>query len=96
MTTSSGSRLWWIRARRCLFSDVLDFARAVDLFMASEQELALALGIPVGDLRAYRNNPNRVPPSVMAKMGRVLVERSKGMQRVGEMLIEEADQTPKG
>ena len=67
----------------------IDFSRAVALFMASEQELALALGIPVGDLRAYRNNPNRVPASVMAKMGRILVERAQGMQRVGEMLLDE-------
>ena len=60
--------------------------------MASEQELALALGIPIGDLRAYRNNPNRVPPSVMEKMGRILIERAKGMQRVGELLLHESNE----
>lgn len=64
----------------------LDFERAVALFMASEEELALALGIPIGDLRAYRNNPLRVPPDVLKKFGRVLIERGRGMQRVGEML----------
>ena len=68
---------------------MLDFTRAAALFMASEQELALALAIPVGDVRAYRNDPKRVPPEVLAKMGRALVERGKGMQRVGEMLLAE-------
>lgn len=68
----------------------LDFTRAVALFMASEQELAMALGIPVGDLRAYRNDPSRVPPTVLARFGKVLMERGKGMHRVGEMLIEDA------
>lgn len=70
----------------------LDFTRAVALFMASEQELALALGIPIGDLRAYRNNPDRVPPGVLAKMGRILIERASGMQRVGEILVEDAEE----
>jgi hypothetical protein len=68
----------------------LDFARAAALFMASEQELAMALGIPVGDLRAYRNDPNRVPPAVLHKLAQVLLERGKGMQRVGELLVDEA------
>ncbi len=69
----------------------LDFERGVALFMASEQELALALGIPIGDLRAYRNNPTRAPATVIATLGNVLVERGKGMLRVGEMLLEEAE-----
>jgi hypothetical protein len=50
----------------------------------------MALGIPVGDLRAYRNDPNRVPPAVLHKLAQVLLERGKGMQRVGELLVDEA------
>lgn len=64
----------------------LDFTRGVALFMASEHELAAALGVPLGDLRSYRNDPSRVPPEILHKLGRVLVERGKGMQRVGELL----------
>jgi hypothetical protein len=64
----------------------LDFARATALFMGTEQELALALGVPVGDLRQYRTQPQRVPAEVLARLGRVLIERGQGMQRVGEML----------
>jgi hypothetical protein len=69
----------------------LDFAKAAALFMASEQELALALGLPVGDLRAYRNDPARVPAAVLHKLAQVLLERGKGMQRVGELLLDEAE-----
>jgi hypothetical protein len=64
----------------------LDFARATALFMGTEQELALALGVPVGDLRQYRTQPQRVPAEVLARLGRVLIERGQGMQRVGELL----------
>jgi hypothetical protein len=66
----------------------LDFGRAAGLFMGSEQELAMALGIPLGDLRSYRTDPSRVPPAITEKMGAVLVERGKGMQRVGEIFLE--------
>lgn len=69
----------------------LDFAKATALFMASERELAMALGIPVGDLRAYRNDPTRVPPAVLHKLAEVLLERGRGMQRVGELLLDEVD-----
>lgn len=69
----------------------LDFAKAAALFMASEQELAMALGIPAGDLRAYRNDPRRAPPAVLHKLAQVLLERGQGMQRVGELLLEEAE-----
>ena len=65
----------------------LDFARAAALFMGSEQELASALGIPIGDVRAFRNDPSRVPPSIIMKLGNVLVERGRGMQRVGELFL---------
>ena len=46
------------------------------------------MGIPLGDLRAYRNDPSRVPPVITEKLGAVLVERGKGMQRVGELFLE--------
>jgi hypothetical protein len=64
----------------------LDFARAAALFMGTEQELSMALGIDVGDLRQYRTDPGRAPAPLLAQLGRVLIERGKGMQRVGEML----------
>jgi len=69
----------------------LDFAKAAALFMASEQELAMALGIPLGDLRAYRNDPGRAPPAVLHKLAQVLLERGQGMRRVGELLLDEAE-----
>lgn len=68
----------------------LDFKRAAELFMGSERELALALGCSMDELRAYRDRPARVPRTVLARMGRVLIERGRGMTRVGEMLAEEA------
>lgn len=67
----------------------LDFARGTDLFCGSEQELAMALNIDVGDLRHYRTNPQRAPKVLMERLGRVLVERGSGMKRVGEMLLED-------
>lgn len=67
----------------------LDFARAAQLFTGTEQELAQALGIPVADLRSVRANPSRAGADLLARMGRVLVERGKGMARVGEMLLED-------
>lgn len=66
----------------------LDFRRAADLFTATEQELAQALGIELGDLRSYRQNPDNVPDALIRRMGQVLVERGKGMARVGELLQE--------
>ena len=67
----------------------LDFKRASDLFMASETELAMALGLPPGDVREYRQNPERAPDAVLRKLGQVLVERGNGMRRVGELLQQE-------
>ena len=64
----------------------LDFARAAQLFMGTEQELSAALGISVADLRAARTNPGRVSAPLMHRMGRLLEERGRGMARVGEML----------
>jgi len=67
----------------------LDFARGAQLFTASEQELAKALGVEVADVRALRSNPQRASREMLAQLGRVLVERGKGMSRVGEMLLED-------
>ena len=64
----------------------VDFKRASDLFLGSEQELALALALPVADLRDYRQNPDRAPDELLRQLGRVLVERGNGMRRVGELL----------
>jgi hypothetical protein len=68
----------------------LDFARAVQLFMGTEEELAHALGISVADLRASRTSPERVPKALVRRMGDVLAERGRGMTRVGEMLQEDS------
>ena len=67
----------------------IDFTRATDLFLGSEQELSLALGMPVADVRALRQTHERVPPEVLTRLGQVLVERGNGMKRVGELLLEE-------
>lgn len=66
----------------------LDFKRAADLFVSTEEELAMALDIPVADVRSYRQKPGTVPDEILRKMGEVLVERGQGMARVGEMLQE--------
>jgi hypothetical protein len=70
----------------------LDFGKAAQLFMGTEQELANALGVPVADLRSMRTNPRTASPDVLARFGRVLEERGRGMARVGEMLQEEHGQ----
>lgn len=64
----------------------LDFTRATDLFVSTEQELALALDISVADLRSYRQKPDGVPPDVVDRLAGVLIERGRGMVRVGELL----------
>lgn len=66
----------------------LDFRRAAALFMGTEKELAMALGIPEADLRAFRQKPGSVPDELMRRMGKVLEERGRGMIRVGEILSE--------
>ena len=66
----------------------LDFKRAPDLFVSTEEELAMALDIPVADLRSYRQKPDSAPDEVLEKLGEVLVERGNGMARVGEMLLD--------
>ena len=69
----------------------LDFERATQLFMGTEQELARALDMPVADLRSLRSNPQRATREQLARVGRMLVERGNGMARVGEMLMEDAE-----
>lgn len=68
----------------------LDFKRATDLFLGSEAELALALGIEADEVRRFRRVPAEAPRELVARLGRVLVERGRGMTRVGEMLQEQA------
>lgn len=67
----------------------LDFARAARLFMGTEEELARALDLPVADIREYRANPERAGEAELERLGRVLVERGTGMERVGRMLLED-------
>jgi hypothetical protein len=67
----------------------LEFARAAALFMGTEEELARALDVPVADLRSARTTPAHAPRELLARMGKVLVERGGGMKRVGEMLLED-------
>lgn len=64
----------------------LDFKRATDLFLGTERELALALGLSESELRAHRREPGRVPDEVLDRLARVLIERGRGMVRVGELL----------
>ena len=66
----------------------LDFKRATDVFLGTERELALALGVSVADLRDARQNPERVAEELVERLGRVLVERGNSMRRVGELLLE--------
>jgi hypothetical protein len=67
----------------------LDFARAAQLFMGTEAELAKAMSLSAADLRELRANPQRASAVQLEKLGRVLLERGKGMSRVGEMLLED-------
>ena len=64
----------------------LDFARGADLFMGSEEELALALGVTVADLRMFRTNPKRANEQLMRKLAAVLIERGEAMKKVGALL----------
>lgn len=64
----------------------LDFKRATDLFMGGEQELALALGLEIGDLRRLRQRPAEASDALLRELARVLSERARGMARVAEML----------
>ncbi|HLU24663.1 MAG TPA: hypothetical protein VKZ58_03090 [Longimicrobiales bacterium] len=68
----------------------LNFERAANLFLGTERELAMALGLELGDFRMYRQSPERAPREVLERLGKVLIERGRGMVRVGEMLQEMA------
>jgi hypothetical protein len=69
----------------------LDYSRSAQLFMGTEAELAKALDLPPADLRALRANPQRATTDQLVALGRVLIERGRGMVRVGEMLLEDHD-----
>lgn len=64
----------------------LDFRRATDLFMGTDKELALALGVSADEVQRLRNEPHRASPELLRRLGGVLRERARGMDRVGEML----------
>lgn len=64
----------------------LDFTSAARLFMGTEEELAAALDIAVGDLRAARATPTYVTPEMMKKLATVLDERGRAMTRVAQLL----------
>jgi hypothetical protein len=66
----------------------LDFRRGADLFISSEGELAAALGVSAVDLGRYRRQPDSAPPDLLARLGTILVERGRAMERVGELLQE--------
>lgn len=66
----------------------LDFRKAADLFVGTEEELAMALGASEEEVRRYRQKPSSAPDPVVSRLGDVLVERGRGMMRVGEMLRE--------
>ncbi len=66
----------------------LDFKRATDVFLGTERELALALGVSVADLRDARQNPERVPDDLLERLAHVLIERGNSMRRVGELLLD--------
>ena len=53
----------------------LDFASAARLFMGTEEELARALGVAIGDVRAMRTSPANVPAPLVRRLGDVLAER---------------------
>ena len=67
----------------------LDFARGAELFMGSEQELALALGVTVADLREFRTNPKRANEQLVTQLAQVLIQRGEAMKRVGNLLLGE-------
>lgn len=66
----------------------LDFRSATDLFVSTEEELAMALGVPVADVRSYRQKPESAPPDLLDRLAAVLEERGRAMIRVGQMLTE--------
>lgn len=66
----------------------LDFKRGTDLFLGRKRELALALGLEPDVLEEYRRQPATVPADLLSRLAEVLVERGRGMVRVGELLAD--------
>jgi hypothetical protein len=66
----------------------LDFRSAAALFMGTQREFAMALRITPEQVGRYCASPDDAPAPLLQAMGRVLVERGRGMARVGEMLLE--------
>lgn len=75
----------------------LDFKRCTDLFLGSERELALALGIAPEEVKRLRSRPADAREEHLERLARVLDERGRGMLRVAEMLRENlGDDGPRG
>ncbi len=70
----------------------LDFKRATDLFMGTEDELGRALEIDPETLRRLRARPSAAPPNLLRGIANVLDERGRAMVRVAEMLREQAQE----
>jgi hypothetical protein len=68
----------------------LDFKRATDLFLGSEEELARALRIDTATLRRHRQQPGSTPPALLHAIAGTLDERGRAMVRVAEMLRDQA------
>ncbi len=66
----------------------LDFRRGAEMFISSEGELAAALRIAPADVARYRSAPDAAPDELIERLGMLLVERGRAMQRVGELLQE--------
>lgn len=66
----------------------MDFRRCTDLFLGTERELSLALGVSVQELRRLRADPDAARVEVLGRLAAVLAERGRGMMRVGELLSE--------
>lgn len=73
----------------------LDFKRGTDLFLGRKTELAMALGLDAEALEAYRREPATTPSGLLDQLAQVLIERGRGMIRVGELLAE-SGQGPAG
>ena len=69
----------------------LDFKRCTDLFLGSERELALALGVSPEEVRRLRGAPRSADPARLARLADVLEERGRAMLRVADMLRDEAE-----
>lgn len=67
----------------------LDFKRASDLFMGTEEELARALQLDDRAIREYRARPAGAPEAVLLRLADALEERGRAMTRVAELLRED-------